>query len=932
MRADSYNSRQARGTVLILVVALLVILGLAATTFVLLTHADRTGSRALSRADRFEQVRQMALEHVRAVLLEDLVGLDGVFLNADSGDEPYDAPGDDPWLASHEHFADPDIPVERRWPFISKLAADSDHKYSGVPTSEADEDYFLANLLNPNDYLTRWNSTDTDGDGVRDARWIEDAGLPFAKLTTPDGRKYRVAIRIVDTNALANINVGMGNYFSDDVRKKWDGEFPAYLSLNSTQLVSVNPAADLLDSGVAGVLGRYGPFSAANSDDFLGSEADARTLYENLYKYLAYPALGSLRPFDTAEEVALRLLDRNKLDLHSRFTSLWPIVKADVQNNLPCWFTAYSWTMQIRPLVSAMTTSGVAGSEIEAQLAELGYPAPAKVPLTEELLTSEDARKAVYLVLLATGMTADQAAAFLVNLVDYIDSSNDTIEVIDPSDDTNSLIRFVNWNNEWNAAGVLTLGTNGIPSSGKKLYGLDDQPIISEVYNQRVYLATQDPGDGTWSYGTNPDTNLSLYVVELYNPTNRNINLDGWIVDIDGTVHSLTGITIGAQNLLTLTSRDMAITDGDGDMKNLGLGFTIGGGEQTITLQRPGPGGAFVAVDSFTGQFQDDHSDTSTYASEPSAVPVIDDFQRPSNRTVTVTDDLWRPTIAPFQEIPELNANPGAYSDPVSVPSLNNQGNGGQIILRNGPLHSLGELFYVPKVANDGTDAKVIEAIESDTSTDTGYRLNPSESDAQKITQYLTLRTGLYDGADNDGDGNVDDAAGVASNESVLREARVPGLININTAPGDVINALHYYYGQIDYGSLFSTVRQGPKPEFVRFSSLSNFAQFWRSAAATSSKDEDPDGDGVGSPDGIMVDNEQRLFHFTNVANLITVRSDVFLVYISIQASDQDGYFDENSRTLRTMAILDRSFCLQPSGTELGDIPLPRIVSQLTLP
>ena len=89
----------------------------------------------------------------------------------------------------------------------------------------------------------------------------------------------------------------------------------------------------------------------------------------------------------------------------------------------------------------------------------------------------------------------------------------------------------------------------------------------------------------------------------------------------------------------------------------------------------------------------------------------------------------------------------------------------------------------------------------------------------------------------------------------------------------------------------------------------------------------------MGSPDGITVDNEENLFHFTNVANLIDVRSDVFVVYITIQASDRDGVFTSPPAvTLRTMAIVDRSLCLRPQGTALADIPLPRIVAQTTLP
>ena len=68
-------SQRDRGTVLILCVSLLVLLGLLATTFVLLTHAERASSRDLSRADRFEEVRRMALAYVRARLLDEIIDM-----------------------------------------------------------------------------------------------------------------------------------------------------------------------------------------------------------------------------------------------------------------------------------------------------------------------------------------------------------------------------------------------------------------------------------------------------------------------------------------------------------------------------------------------------------------------------------------------------------------------------------------------------------------------------------------------------------------------------------------------------------------------------------------------------------------------------------------------------------------------------------------
>ena len=51
-----------------------------------------------------------------------------------------------------------------------------------------------------------------------------------------------------------------------------------------------------------------------------------------------------------------------------------------------------------------------------------------------------------------------------------------------------------------------------------------------------------------------------------------------------------------------------------------------------------------------------------------------------------------------------------------------------------------------------GIDALLIEKMEGQPDGDSDYRLDPTDPDDQRILQYFTLRTGLYDGADNDGD------------------------------------------------------------------------------------------------------------------------------------------------------------------------------------
>ena len=890
------NYRQERGTVLILCVALLVILGMVASSFVILSHAQRASSRSLTKADQLEQVRQMSLEYVRTILLEDLVGNDGIFLNgAVTGetDEAFDTPrgADDPWLSYHTQRTDGEI--------------------------------------------------DTDNDTDKESWWINSPDLRFpgfasfaptpdlqgnANIIAPDGTKYRVAIRIVDTNGLANINVGMGQSIidlgsdPDLTRKKWDGEYPAYLYLND--LLTGTDSGASLDNGVdIGADTVDGRISGRSSNMFIALTYELYPhLGNNNYADLAGLATPQdyIRPFDVAEELALRMMDGPGTDLNGRLDTLWPSTFSSNSHLL----TAYSWTMQIRPPTASAGGSSM-DTAIDTALANvaIGYPAPCKIPLTglvqsDGSTVNKPACTAVYLALLATGMTANNAAQFMVNLVDYID--NDAgIRVINPTGatPTSDVIDF-------SLLAAALQPTNAY-------YGTDNQPIISEVYCYRYYdgvQATAGPPP-TYNYTLNPTT--SRYAVELFNPSEENLVLNGWKVQVETTPTTEYAIPNGTsfpkKTFLTIVSDSGGILLSRQTTPRLFITLPPGPGDgsQTVKLLREGPAGAseMVTVDRFTADnFAPDPPDGGTVQNPT----ITEDAERPGRTVPFAAGNV--PTIAEFGPLGTTNTL-GTYPN-VTIAKT---GEGGQIIVRNRALHSLGELFYIPIVANTTSSPAVIVEIEDQPDGDSNYRLDPGPlSTNRDVLQYLTLRTGIKDGADNDGDGEIDDSSSGSAtekNESIVAEARVPGLINVNTTQVDVVKALHYYCGstysqQVKMANWFIT----PRAKFDLIGAFANFCTAWPS------KDEDPDVDSVGSPDGITVDNEEKLFHFTNVANLISVRSDVFVVYITIQASDRDGVFQPNERIMRTMAIVDRSFCLRPQGTTLADIPLPRIVAQTILP
>ena len=875
MACRETSTIRPRGTVLIICIILLLALGLLALTFVALMRVERSSSRSLARADRLEQVRKMTLAYVRTRLLENIVAEDGEFKT--TGLSTF--PGSPAWLASSQSEAD-------HWSYVSNLTDDTDNQYQDVPVDDL---------------------VDTDGDRIGDARWIpQNDKLPFTNLTAPDGRSHRVAVRIIDTNGLANINVGMAAEFSESQRKLWNSLSPCDLYLRSL-LTADEP--DDLDSG-SSVPGRIP-----------GSPVTVTAALDHLYTYLANPhpppEAAYVRPFDPAEEIALRLAPIPNLNLHTRFGELLPDTLRDSARLL----TAYSWTMQICPTVSE---AGIDGAAIDSELESVGFGSPCKVSL-HNLANSEQAHRAVYLALQRAGMTPDEAAQFVVNLIDYVDSDQG-IRVIGLA-----------------GTAANTIDAAALPPAlrpGNIYYGTDSQPIIAEVYRYLTFKSIANPDytgvpgapfdSDNPEYVSVPDPDNSRYAVELYNPSQtESVNLSGWSLHIKGQGPQTEGYdpafpgeydyalrdSIAPGGFLTLVSHypwthsQQSITGGFYKIVAGSEALIFWHGDR-LELFRPGPDGSGVKVDRSEANLLEQVAQEPQAHDPSTSLPadITDRYHRPGRSVPYGSGPPYWPVITAFKTAGSTTLGTCPQEQTGSATPH------GQIILANQELHSLGELFHVPTTANDGNTPRLILDMQSDPPGDSNYRLVPNSELARNIFQHLTLRTGLGDGWDNDGRNEADD----------LGESRVPGLVNINTAGPEVLGALHAYPQIVG-------IIMDNRP----FHSLAELASRVHDAAKADpglSYDEDPNGDGVGSPDGITDDNEELIFHFKNIANLITVRSDVFVIYITVQASDPDGQFSDTAPILRTMTILDRSLCLRPAGTPLADLPLPRIIAQMTLP
>ncbi|MBN2455567.1 MAG: hypothetical protein JXB29_03370 [Sedimentisphaerales bacterium] len=193
----------------------------------------------------------------------------------------------------------------------------------------------------------------------------------------------------------------------------------------------------------------------------------------------------------------------------------------------------------------------------------------------------------------------------------------------------------------------------------------------------------------------------------------------------------------------------------------------------------------------------------------------------------------------------------------------------------------------------------------SDTEAD--VRVDLADPNYQKLFKYLTVFDPASDNIDNDGDGHKD------SNDVFGPEWKVPGRININTAPWFVMAQLPWVSPELaqaiaDYRDKTSVFvdyssRTG-EPGFENIGQLNNVidkgSRDYRIdyySRDTNDLDGFPD---LTPSDAAINDFEERDVIFARISNLVTVRSDVFTAYILVRIGS-DG------PQKRAIAILDRS-------------------------
>jgi hypothetical protein len=162
------------------------------------------------------------------------------------------------------------------------------------------------------------------------------------------------------------------------------------------------------------------------------------------------------------------------------------------------------------------------------------------------------------------------------------------------------------------------------------------------------------------------------------------------------------------------------------------------------------------------------------------------------------------------------------------------------------------------------------------------------------IFNYLTVVDPVRDYIDNDGDGLMNE-----TNLNLTPEFKVPGRVNINTAPWFVMARLPWMQPAIAqaivvYRDTIAGAFEGTGG-LMQVPAMGYYA--YDPAYASVDLDRFPD---LTPSDGAVSDFEERDVIFSRISNLVTVRSDVFTAYILVRIG-ADG------PQKRVLAILDRS-------------------------
>jgi hypothetical protein len=835
------------GSALILTVVLTSLLAIVGVLFVMVSRVEKMATSSISE----NQELNLAVDTVVAQISQELVlDVPGV-----ASQEYYDYPDvNNIWLASLEPY---DNGTFYQWRQISDLYGKWD------PNTELQAEVLpdyqdFSNVTN-----VQGLPADADGDGVADSRWVTIPDVNSSK-----DRPVYAAVRIIDNGAMLNANTGY--------------KFTPFLDPN-------NPQINMLDIGGPGpiqinlmALAGWPGVSPTVTEEqnLLEDRANSRyglnpldlAGYEKNVIWRYDEPNGPYTPFDISDELELRyrfLL--NHRDIDTRLEQ-WggqfrpnalstPLISGGA--SLDAWFDKINLNSIIDPNYSYRHIATTYNMDriidpngrkmVNVNTADVNE---LYIALRDGLLSRDP-----------NAVAAEQLAAQLaVNIVDIRDADSDV---------------------------------SVLPVGQKIYYGFEAQPFISELAFRISSSGADVPAN-------------NYFAIELYNPFDTDILLGQYRLEIRDPNSNAVVSTINMKDNGISDGSRFIITNGDAASNAFGVSTIIspGGGKED--------GGFMLAsYDVVPG------SDPPEYILKQKydvylirSTPVGDIYL---DRQLTQKDWFEWDTAKDVQQFyarPDNNWNV-VYQNVVSASNTLGDQNGLNGARRNYNFYNFANAFerfasvgdiartFIVGPGEDPCD--MIGVILDREPPEDVVRLNLQNPAFENIFQYLTVLDPVYDFIDNDDDGlgiDKNDNGRLDYDELDFDELRVPGRININTAPWFVIaqlpwmqpeiaQAVTYYRDEIE-GAFQSIGELMQVPEMGYYAYDPNWI--------TVDLDSLPD---LTSSDGAISDFEERDVIFSRISNIITVRSDVFTAYILVRIG-------ANGPQKRVLAILDRSQVTNP--------------------
>ncbi len=935
-----------RGTVLIFAVAILALLAVMGTAYLLMARMERGSVRGESDSVSLDYARDAVLNIAREVMYDCATDSSGNILNylplstVSPKARFYDYPENN---GNGKASIDATIPDE---PWLSNGAAAGQclltNGAAGAPKAYDPN-------TGANDLAFTANSV-----AVVDPRNATlDAPLHLLTLSTPGGIRYRFGVVIQDASSRANLNTGDLDstlISSGDPMGTLLSSYKLFSATSGAPIFNVADTAVKLQTPVAPLVGRSGSSATSFSLGY----------WQGQLMSMESPGDTAVAFFDLTDELELRSNGTRGTSYVARPATIWTnTLGAGAANR--AYYTTYSWTRNYR--TQADPPGGVTPFTLGGGADPIWPVYPRKVNLNQALpgtLTAAGAQTAattasnIATAMVASGYTTSEAAAFAANYITY---------------------RYSQWTNT--AAG----------------YRLQQGPAIVDgsgivVPTSTTTVAPFSGGANNLRAGISPDAN-TLYVGYAAQPflnevacvavTGTPNTVTDWAVEIANPYHvaldvsdyRLTDSPTGAGNIVYLTTGtnglNAAFTSGVPPQTTTsttfgtpivitasgsGFGASVAGAHYPATaLATPlinAAGGTVYLQRTYldrTGTQQWVTVDSISYlAPTASAAPGTttsvarsndnasggngtDDFQVANGVTATATGTTSLGAVNAPIGATNINSSPlpnvgspsvrlyDAYIDSDHTPS--NQLVPGQA------LSNFGDFCRIGRIANNSSapvasQIQIISLISSFNASafpqdaqvhfDFGVppkyftppytATNADDSRTVKLLDYIDMTDRSTDSTINIGGGATD-----------INKLRIPGRINVNTATGPVLMGIpgmsqkmaQYilaYRDRISTASLAAPFNSGTAKVFTSavtypgkgIRSLGELLYVVQLAAVNNATPLSLDGQ-YGPGNATSTGTTPANGYFNNIMNYCTVRSDTFVVYGYIDAVQKNPQY-----------------------------------------